>query len=85
MSGWVVWIGGAIVALVVAAALIEAYLKRNTKRRLSDMRPDPDALKRRPWEPDGVTKVSDIDKVHEMNQEQEDRNRRLTRRFFRRK
>lgn len=65
MNSWLIWTGGAIAALVVAAALIEAYLKRNTKRRLSDMRPDPDRLKRRPWEADGVAKVrktrTDID------------------------
>lgn len=47
--------------LVVAAALLEVYLKRNRTRRLSDMRPDPNALKRRPWEADGVTKVNVID------------------------
>lgn len=43
MSGWLVWvcvIGG----LIVAAALIEAYVKRNRRRKLSDMRPDPDTL-----------------------------------------
>ncbi|WP_299660071.1 hypothetical protein [uncultured Ruegeria sp.] len=37
------WIG-TIAALIVAAALIEAYVKRNRKRKLSDMRPDPDKL-----------------------------------------
>ncbi|MTI01595.1 hypothetical protein [Roseibium sp. RKSG952] len=74
-----VWIS-AIAALIVAAALIEAYLKRNTKRRLSDMRPDPEALKRRPWEPDGVTKVADIDKVHKANQKMEERSSRQSRR-----
>lgn len=58
-------IGGTIAVLVVAVALTEAYLKRNKKRRLSDMRPDPDSLKRRPWEVDGVTKVSDVNKAQE--------------------
>ncbi|WP_037307026.1 hypothetical protein [Ruegeria halocynthiae] len=43
MSTWLVWIS-AIAALIVAAALIEAYVKRNRKRKLSDMRPDPDKL-----------------------------------------
>lgn len=57
MSNWIIWTGTAIVALVVVAALIEAYLKRNKTRRLSDIRPNPDSLKRRPWGPDGVTKV----------------------------
>ncbi|MGV6805764.1 MAG: hypothetical protein ACWA49_16320 [Ruegeria sp.] len=65
---WLIWIGGGIAALVVAAALTEAYLKRNKSYRLSDMRPDPDSLKRRPWEPDGVTKVNDIDGVQGKNQ-----------------
>ncbi len=40
LGTWIV----AIAAIVVAAALIEAYVKRNQKRRLSDMRPDPDKL-----------------------------------------
>ncbi|MFY2826447.1 hypothetical protein [Ruegeria sp. MALMAid1280] len=84
MNGWLFWIG-IIAALVVAAALIEAYVKRNKKRKLVDMRPDPDELKRRPWQPDGVTKVNDIDKVHEKNQEQEERNWREGLRYFRRK
>ncbi|WP_170329986.1 hypothetical protein [Ruegeria arenilitoris] len=43
MSGWLFWIG-AIATLVVAAALIEAYVKRNRKRNLTDMRPDPDQI-----------------------------------------
>ena len=60
MSGWVIWIVSGIAALVVAAALIEAYLKRNRKRSLVDMRPDPQTLKRRPWEADGVIKVDDM-------------------------
>ena len=34
----------AIAALIVAAALIEAYVKRNRKRKLADMRPDPDKI-----------------------------------------
>nr|WP_321253127.1 hypothetical protein [uncultured Ruegeria sp.] len=33
-----------VVGLIVAAALIEAYLKRNKKRSLADMRPDPDEI-----------------------------------------
>ena len=57
MTHWLIWIGCGIGALIVAATLIEAYLKRNTKRRLSDMRPDPEKLKRRPWEVDGVTRI----------------------------
>ncbi|SDW45681.1 hypothetical protein SAMN05444358_101873 [Ruegeria halocynthiae] len=43
MSGWLFWIG-VIAALIIAAALIEAYVKRNRKRKLADMRPDPDKL-----------------------------------------
>ncbi|RBW56076.1 hypothetical protein [Ruegeria sp. A3M17] len=43
MSTWLVWIS-AIAALIVAAALIEAYVKRNRKRKLADMRPDPDKI-----------------------------------------
>ncbi len=43
MSGWVFWIG-TIATLIVAAALIEAYVKRNRKRNLADMRPDPDKI-----------------------------------------
>lgn len=43
MSSWLFWIS-AIAALIVAAALIEAYVKRNRKRKLTDMRPDPDKL-----------------------------------------
>ncbi|CUH48332.1 stage II sporulation protein M [Ruegeria atlantica] len=43
MNGWLFWIG-IIVALIVAAALIEAYVKRNRKRKLADMRPDPDKI-----------------------------------------
>ncbi|KIC42627.1 hypothetical protein RA27_04550 [Ruegeria sp. ANG-R] len=38
------WIICVIAALIVAAALIEAYVKRHRKRKLSDMRPDPDKL-----------------------------------------
>ncbi|MEX0307050.1 MAG: hypothetical protein AB3N12_06640 [Ruegeria sp.] len=38
------WIICVIASLIVAAALIEAYVKRNRKRKLSDMRPDPDKL-----------------------------------------
>ncbi|WP_170358306.1 hypothetical protein [Ruegeria arenilitoris] len=43
MSGWLFWIG-VIATLIVAAALIEAYVKRNRKRNLADMRPDPDKI-----------------------------------------
>ncbi|WP_170513884.1 hypothetical protein [Ruegeria atlantica] len=43
MNGWLFWIG-VIAALIVAAALIEAYVKRNRKRNLADMRPDPDKI-----------------------------------------
>ncbi|MEW2916904.1 hypothetical protein AB1A64_07505 [Ruegeria sp. ANG10] len=43
MSGWLFWIS-LIAALIVAAALIEAYVKRNRKRNLADMRPDPDKI-----------------------------------------
>ncbi len=74
MTNWLIWIGSGIGVLVVAAASVEAYLKRNKKRRLSDMRPDPNTLKRRPWEPDGVTKVNEIDEVHAKNQRIETRN-----------
>ncbi len=42
MSVWKIL--GAIAALIVVAALIEAYVKRNRKRKLSDMRPDPDKI-----------------------------------------
>ena len=30
--------------MIVAAALVEAYVKRNRKRSLADMRPDPDDI-----------------------------------------
>ncbi|NVO55128.1 hypothetical protein HW561_04915 [Rhodobacteraceae bacterium B1Z28] len=43
MNGWLFWIS-IVAAFIVAAALIEAYVKRNRKRKLSDMRPDPDKL-----------------------------------------
>ena len=43
MSGWLFWVC-AIALLVVAAALVEAYVKRNRKRKLADMRPDPDKI-----------------------------------------
>ncbi len=43
MSGWLFWICG-IGSLIVAAALIEAYVKRNRNRNLADMRPDPDKV-----------------------------------------
>ena len=43
MSSWALWIS-LPVALIVATALIEAYVKCNRKRILSDMRPDPDKL-----------------------------------------
>ena len=75
MTSWLIWIGCGIVALVVAAAVIEAYLKRNIRRRLSDMRPDPETLKRRPWEADGVSKV------HDENQRLEKGNWWLSRRM----
>lgn len=76
MTSWLIWIGCGLAALVVAAALIEAYLKRNTKRRLSDMRPDPEKLRRRPWEADGVAKV------HKENQRLEENNRQISRRMM---
>ncbi|WP_372572545.1 hypothetical protein [Ruegeria jejuensis] len=44
MTTWFIWIAGGIATLVVAAALTEAYVKRNRKRRLLDMRPDPDKI-----------------------------------------
>lgn len=43
MNGWLFWIG-VLATLIVAAALIEAYVKRNRKRNLADMRPDPDKI-----------------------------------------
>ncbi|WP_170760465.1 hypothetical protein [Ruegeria lacuscaerulensis] len=43
MSSWLFWIG-VIATLIVAAALIEAYVKRNRKRNLADLRPDPEKL-----------------------------------------
>ncbi|WP_170381244.1 hypothetical protein [Ruegeria atlantica] len=43
MSSWLFWIG-VLATLIVAAALIEAYVKRNRKRNLADMRPDPDKI-----------------------------------------
>ena len=43
MSDWLFWIG-VIAALIVAAALVEAYVKRNRKRKIADMRPDPDKI-----------------------------------------
>ncbi|WP_050603473.1 hypothetical protein [Ruegeria sp. 6PALISEP08] len=43
MNNWLIWVGG-IATLIVAAALIEAYVKRNRSRKLADMRPDPDKL-----------------------------------------
>ena len=43
MSSWALWIS-LPVALIVATALIGAYVKRNRKRKLWDMRPDPDKL-----------------------------------------
>ncbi|WP_170398584.1 hypothetical protein [Ruegeria arenilitoris] len=43
MSNWLVGIC-TIATLIVAAALIEAYVKRNRKRNLADMRPDPDKI-----------------------------------------
>ncbi|WP_170570070.1 hypothetical protein [Ruegeria atlantica] len=43
MTGWLIWIG-VLATLIVAAALIEAYVKRNRKRNLADMRPDPDKI-----------------------------------------
>ncbi len=43
MNNGLIWIGG-IAGLIVAAALIEAYVKRNRKRNLADMRPDPDDI-----------------------------------------
>ncbi len=82
---WLLNIAACVTVLVVAAALIEAYLKRNKKRRLSDMRPDPDSLKRRPWAPDGVTKVNDIDRVHKKNQNLEEWNWRKGLRHIRHK
>lgn len=52
MNGWLVWLGGGLVMLVVAAALLEAYVKRNRPRRMVDTRPDPARLKRRAWDHD---------------------------------
>ncbi|WP_298848483.1 hypothetical protein [uncultured Ruegeria sp.] len=43
MNGWLFWIG-TLAAMIVAAAMIEAYVKRNRKRKLADMRPDPDKI-----------------------------------------
>ncbi|WP_170505173.1 hypothetical protein [Ruegeria arenilitoris] len=43
MNSWLFWIG-VLATLIVAAALIEAYVKRNRKRNLADMRPDPDKI-----------------------------------------
>ncbi|WP_209599560.1 hypothetical protein [Ruegeria sp. HKCCSA071] len=43
MNGLLFWIG-LFAALIVAAAVIEAYVKRNRKRNLADMRPDPGEL-----------------------------------------
>ena len=78
MSNWLIWIGAAITVLVVASALLEAYLKRNTRRRLSDMRPDPSEVKRiaavERSDPNPVEQA--VDGEHSL----EDRNRRLSRR-----
>ncbi|WP_425045489.1 hypothetical protein [Primorskyibacter sp. S87] len=75
MSGWLAWIAGGIASVVVVAALIEAYVKRNRKRSLVDMRPDPAKLKRRPWEVDGVTKVQIDSDSEEMRVEAQNRPR----------
>ena len=44
MSSWAIWIS--LLTALIVAALIEACVKRNRKRKLSDMRPDPDKLSR---------------------------------------
>ena len=43
MTSWLFWIG-IVGGLIVAAVLIEAYVKRNRKRNLAEMRPDPDKI-----------------------------------------
>ncbi len=45
-----VWIGALAATAVVVAALVEAYLKRGRHRRLVDMRPDPERMRRKPWD-----------------------------------
>ncbi|TMV08811.1 hypothetical protein FGK63_06735 [Ruegeria sediminis] len=67
MMFWLYIIIGGLIALVVVAALVEAYLKRNSRRRLSDMRPDPESLRRRPWQADGVAKIHPLDQRLEKN------------------
>ncbi|SHE68839.1 hypothetical protein SAMN05444279_10685 [Ruegeria intermedia] len=68
-----IWAGKAIVILIVVAALIEAWTKRHKSRRLVDMRPDADTLRKRPWEADGVTKVNDPDRVLNQNRQSKSR------------
>ncbi|KUJ85835.1 hypothetical protein AVO45_02320 [Ruegeria marisrubri] len=77
MSNWLIWIAAAIAVLVVASALVEAYLKRNTRRRLSEMRPDPAEVKRV-----AAVERSDPNPVEAPDADEpslEDRNRRLSR------
>lgn len=55
----VFYILAAIGLLLVAAIAVQAYLMRNTTRRLSDMRPDPATIRRKRWAVDPVAAAHD--------------------------
>lgn len=71
---WAYLIGGSIILLIVVAAILEAYLKRNSKRRLADTQPSKQSMRGTEHDPNPVVAAQAT------NLRLEKENKRLTRR-----
>jgi hypothetical protein len=74
-TNWAYLIGGGIILLIVVAAILEAYLKRNSKRRLIDTQPSKQSMRGTEHDPNPVAAA------HANNLHLEKENKRLTRRL----
>ncbi len=74
-TNWAYLIGGGIILLIAVAAILEAYLKRNSKRRLIDTQPSKQSMRGTEHDPNSVAAA------YAKNLRLEKENKRLTRRL----
>ncbi len=74
-TNWAYLIGGGIIVIIVVAAILEAYLKRNSKRRLVDTQPSKQSMRGTEHDPNPATAA------HAKNLRLEKENKRPTRRL----